>query len=144
MTHDCPDCGRSFGGTAAYDRHLDRRRDRCKSNAQLHRIGIVPNASGVYVRGPINTQATLIDLRSVARTPKTTRRGKTLALAEAAGVRSTGDAESRAPGRCGSHCRDATTLACVCSCGGRYHGAGRRAGELEARDRGQISLGAAS
>lgn len=76
MTHDCPVCGRRFGGTSAYDRHVDRRRDRCKSVADLRRLGIVANAAGVFVRS--------------------------------------------------------------------YHGVGRRARELEERDRGQLALGAVS
>lgn len=98
-THDCPDCGRRFGGTDTYDRHLDRRHDRCKSEATLRRLGIVPNAEGIYSREPIKLQPTLIDLRSVARVPQTTRRARALALAEDAGVQTGEDLSSGAPAR---------------------------------------------
>jgi hypothetical protein len=36
-------------------------------------------------------------------------------------------------GRCDAKCHNATEPHCDCMCGGRYHGAGLQAGELERR-----------
>lgn len=36
-------------------------------------------------------------------------------------------------GRCDAKCHRATNEKCDCMCGGRYHGAGRTAGELDRR-----------
>lgn len=85
VTHDCPSCGRRFGGTRAYDKHLDRRRDRCKTDAHLRRLGIVPDAEGIYRRAPIDTQPPLIDKRRVSRTPQRTGRAKALVDAQSRG-----------------------------------------------------------
>lgn len=78
MTHDCPRCERRFGGTAAYDRHVDRRRDRCKTDAHLRRLGIAPDADGIYRRQRIADQPPLIDKRRVARVPQRTGRANAL------------------------------------------------------------------
>lgn len=36
----CTSCGRVFGGTFAYDRHLDRRADRCRNSREMRARGL--------------------------------------------------------------------------------------------------------
>lgn len=47
----CDLCGRSFGGTFAYERHLDRRRDRCRNVYELRQRGL-ELLDGVWRRRP--------------------------------------------------------------------------------------------
>lgn len=100
-TYDCPECRRLFGGVAAYDRHFDRRRDRCKTDAHLRRLGIWPDEDGVWRREQIDRQPPLFDKRSIPRVAKRTRRAKALADAHVRaaqrGERDESDAPEPAP-----------------------------------------------
>lgn len=44
----CPLCRRTFGGEFAYSRHVDRRRDRCRTKRELTRRGLHEDAAGVW------------------------------------------------------------------------------------------------
>lgn len=46
----CPDCARDFGGVKTYEMHRLLRSGRCRTDIQLRRMGIAPNARGVWVR----------------------------------------------------------------------------------------------
>lgn len=46
----CPDCGRTLGGIKTYEMHRLLRSGRCRTDAQLRRMGICPNARGLWVR----------------------------------------------------------------------------------------------
>jgi hypothetical protein len=50
MTHDCDLCGRRFGGTFGFDRHLDRRKDRCRADRELRARGLRRREDGVWVQ----------------------------------------------------------------------------------------------
>lgn len=47
----CPRCGKEFGGTFGYDRHVNRRQGgRCRTPAELRARGMAQRADGVWVR----------------------------------------------------------------------------------------------
>lgn len=46
----CERCGRTFGGLFGFDRHLNRVKDRCRTDRQLRARGMTQRPDGVWVR----------------------------------------------------------------------------------------------
>ena len=46
----CERCARRFGGSFGYSRHLDRRADRCRTDAALRARHLVLRADGVWIQ----------------------------------------------------------------------------------------------
>jgi hypothetical protein len=55
----CEECGQRFGGQFAYDRHIDRRNDRCRGAAELHLRGMKRDRRRVWHRLAPTGQRTL-------------------------------------------------------------------------------------
>lgn len=56
----CPDCRRKFGGVFAYDRHADRKHDRCRTDDELKVRGLHRDKHHVWHRkSPVGQTSTL-------------------------------------------------------------------------------------
>jgi len=55
----CELCRQRFGGQFVYDRHIDRRRDRCRTSEELRRRGLRRDRRGVWHQQPPTGQRRL-------------------------------------------------------------------------------------